>query len=453
MYKIWDKNVVFSSAEEESRPPDIVRFFTERLGITPEERQAEVLRCESKRVIVNCSRQWGKSTMAAGKALHRACIRPGCLVLAASPTERQSAEFVRKARTLAAAAGERVRGDGHNKISLLFDNGSRIVGLPGKEGTVRGFSSVSLLIVDEASRVPDNMYLALRPMLAVSGGDLWLMSTPMGKRGFFYETWEHEEDWSRFRTPVTECPRISADFLAEERRVQCDQWFRQEYLCEFVDSGVELFTRELIEAALEEGREWGMTGGPVFIGLDLGKRHDYTAIVVLERAEQRVAWMPNLVHGFHVRYLERMPLGTAYTRVVDRVKEIARDPRLAGNCKIIADATGVGAPVIDMLQKAGLGCPITAVSITAGQRAHGTDGWWNVPKHELLNGVRVLLENRDLRIANGMKETSRLVNELIHMNQTASQSEHDDLVLALALACWGGRFGEIGLKCQRLTGI
>ncbi len=457
----WDDKAVFNQATEE-RSLDIVRFFTERLGILPEARQAEVLRCEAKRVIVNCSRQWGKSTLAAGKALHRAYTKPGSLILAASPTERQSAEFVRKARALAAFAGERVRGDGDNKISLLFENGSRIVGLPGKEATVRGFSAVSLLIIDEASRVADSMYLALRPMLSTSNGDLWLMSTPMGKRGFFYDAWAHGEGWSRFQTPVTECPRVSAEFLAEEREVQGDSYFRQEYLCEFVDSGVELFGRELVEAALEDGVVWNMSGGPVFIAVDLGKRQDPTAIVVLERAEQRVAWTPNVFMGFHVRYLERMPLGTAYTRVVERIRELSRDPRVGNRCKVVVDATGVGAPVVDMLRRADLGCGVLAVSITGGERAHGKDEWWNVPKHELITGVKVLMENGDLRIARGMKESERLVRELTHMQMKARPSgvmgaegcgEHDDLVMALALGCWGAKRGEIGLMGQRLTGI
>ena len=86
--------------------------------------------------------------------------------------------------------GLRRGGTGTTRCSLLFPNGSRIVGLPGTEGTVRGFSAVSLLLIDEAARVEDAMYKALRPMLAVGGGDLWLMSTPWGKRGFFYEAWD-----------------------------------------------------------------------------------------------------------------------------------------------------------------------------------------------------------------------------------------------------------------------
>ena len=84
-----------------------------------------------------------------------------------------------------AAAEIRPRGDGDNAISLLLPNRSRIVGLPGTEATVRGFSAVSMLLIDEASRVPDEMYNALRPMLAVGNGDFWLMSTPCGQRDSF----------------------------------------------------------------------------------------------------------------------------------------------------------------------------------------------------------------------------------------------------------------------------
>ena len=114
--------------------------------------------------------------------------------------------------------GIRPKGDGDNEMSLELPNGSRIVGLPGNEATIRGFSAVSLLLVDEAARVSDDLYLAVRPMLAVSDGALWLMSTPFGKRGFFYEAWAHGgRNGSGSRAPATECPRIRREFLEEER--------------------------------------------------------------------------------------------------------------------------------------------------------------------------------------------------------------------------------------------
>ena len=232
----------------------VVEFARTRLGFEPDERQKTVLESAGSRGILNCTRQWGKSTVAAVKAIHRAHSAPGSLVLVASPSSRQSGEFLSKAAALMGRAGMPARGDGYNELSLKFPNGSRIIGLPGVEGTVRGFSAVSLLLIDEASRVEDAMYRALRPMLAVGAGDLWLMSTPNRKQGFFYEIWDHGgPEWVRVRAPATECPRISEKFLAEELAEHGEEGFRREYLCEFVESGLAVFDRELLERAMDDG--------------------------------------------------------------------------------------------------------------------------------------------------------------------------------------------------------
>lgn len=231
---------------------DPVDFARVRLGFEPDARQAGVLRSRARRGILNCTRQWGKSTVAAAKAVHRAITQPPSLVLVASPSERQSAELVLKASEMMRHAGIPPRGANHHPVSLLFPNGSRIIGLPGNEGTIRGFSAASMILIDEASRVEDAMYKALRPMLAVKRGDLWLMSTPFGRRGFFYEAWELGGDiWTRISVKATECPRIDAGFLEQERSMGTD-YFRQEYMCEFVDNGQTVFGRELVEAALDD---------------------------------------------------------------------------------------------------------------------------------------------------------------------------------------------------------
>ena len=147
--------------------PDRVRFAEEWLGFKPDAAQKKMLLSKAKRGILNCTRQWGKSTVAALMAVHRAFFYPGSLVIVASPTERQSAEFLLKARYFMQLLKIPVRGDGHHRNSLRFPNGSRIVGLPGKGNTLRGYSEVSLMIIDEAARVPDEMYKALRPSMAV----------------------------------------------------------------------------------------------------------------------------------------------------------------------------------------------------------------------------------------------------------------------------------------------
>jgi hypothetical protein len=234
---------------------DAARFASERLDFEPDAMQAALLNGHARRALLNCARQWGKSTVSAVKAVHRAHFRAGSLTLVLSPSRRQSAEFLRKASGFVRKLGFRPRGDGDNALSLLFPNGSRIVGLPGAESTVRGFSAVSLLLIDEAARVSDGLYKAVRPMLAVGGGDLWLMSTPFGKKGFFYDEWSGGRDWERVMAPVTKCPRISRDFLEEERAAMGERWFRQEYLCEFVDAEDSIFRDDVIRQALRDDLE------------------------------------------------------------------------------------------------------------------------------------------------------------------------------------------------------
>ena len=228
-------------------------FAREKLGLPPDPIQRKILKLAANRVLLNCTRQWGKSTIAAVKAVHRAYFEPGSLTVVLSPSARQSGEFLRKAAGMARRLGVRPRGDGDNEISLLFPNESRIVGLPGTECTVRGFSAVSLMLIDEAARVPEELYNAVTPMLAIGNGDLWLMSTPFGRRGFFWEAWAHGGTrWERVSVPATECPRISREFLEEERARMGERWFKQEYLCDFVDVNDGVFDRELVEAALSK---------------------------------------------------------------------------------------------------------------------------------------------------------------------------------------------------------
>jgi hypothetical protein len=136
------------------------------------------------------------------------------------------------------------------ELTLTLDNGSRIIALPSNEAGIRGYSSVSLLITDEAARVPDDLYRAVRPMLAVGRGRLLALSTPFGKRGWFHEAWQSKEDWQRVRVTADQCPRIPRDFLAEERRVLGERWYRQEYLCSFEDTVGAVFASEDIRAAL-----------------------------------------------------------------------------------------------------------------------------------------------------------------------------------------------------------
>jgi len=225
-------------------------------GLEPDAWQVDVLRSGAPRVALNCCRQAGKSTIAAVLGVHRALYVPGSLVLMLSPTLRQSSELFRKSSEVYRVAGARVPSVAESALRLELANGSRIVSLPGKEGTVRGYSGVDLLVIDEAARVAGDLYMAVRPMLAVSGGRLVTLSTPFGNRGWWFEAWrDGGTDWLRVEVPATACPRISGEFLDEERRTMGEWWFGQEYMCQFLDAQSQAFSLRDIEAAFRDDVE------------------------------------------------------------------------------------------------------------------------------------------------------------------------------------------------------
>jgi hypothetical protein len=226
--------------------------FAKSLGLTSDPWQERLLRSTSPRVLLNCCRQSGKSTTSAIIAIHRALYFPGSLVLALAPALRQSQELFAKIAGFYKDLGRPVAPHGERKLSLDLENGSRILTLPGSEKTVRGFSGVGLLIVDEAARVEDQLYYATRPMLAVSGGSLMMLSTPASKRGVFYTEWTSGEGWERYEVRADDCPRITRAFLEEERKALPPPVFRAEYECSFEALDDQPFSEAMIASAFSD---------------------------------------------------------------------------------------------------------------------------------------------------------------------------------------------------------
>lgn len=218
-------------------------------NMVPDTWQEAVLNSPARRMLLLCSRQSGKSTTCASLAVHQALYDPG-LVLLIAPAQRQSVELFRKVREVYTALPDVPRIVQESAMRMELANGSRIIALPGTEGTIRGYSGAKTVIVDEASRVDNALFAAVRPMLATTQGRFVALTTPYGKRGWFYEAWEHGDGWHRTKVTAEDCPRIDPEWLAEERRLVGDWQFRQEYLCEFVDTDEQFFASELIEAAM-----------------------------------------------------------------------------------------------------------------------------------------------------------------------------------------------------------
>ena len=226
--------------------------FMRSLGYEPDEWQGNFLNSDSKRVILNCSRQSGKSTVTAVLALHEALYKPKSLILLLSASFRQSLELYQKVIEGYLKLGNERNKDNALATELRLENGSKIVSLPSSEKTIRGYSGVDLLVCDEASRIPDDLFFAVTPMLAVSGGRLIILSTPFGQRGVFHELWVNSDEYEHFRVDAEQCARISREFLESERRLLPSRIFRQEYMCEFLQTDDAIFSYDDIMALVSD---------------------------------------------------------------------------------------------------------------------------------------------------------------------------------------------------------
>ena len=178
------------------------------------------------------------------------------------------------------------------------------------------------------------------------------------------------------------------------------------------------------------------------LGLDLGQAADRSALAILEQPDLKKP------RTYCVRHLERFEMGTPYPSVVSRLKEILKRPELEHSL-LAVDMTGVGRPVVDLLKQAALEVRIWPITITSG-KSPSCDGYsYSVPKRDLVAVLQVLLQTRRLKIAKGLPVAAELMRELSDFRSKFTESanevfgpekssQHDDLVLALALAAWSG---------------
>jgi hypothetical protein len=199
---------------------------------------------------------------------------------------------------------------------------------------------------------------------------------------------------------------------------------------------------------------------PFYVGLDLGQAQDYTALAVVQSGAQQDPETRGIEKYLHLRHLERYELGTPYPAIADKVAVLMRDERLSPNeydpsrrrifrsePQLIVDDTGVGRAVADFLRARGL--RFKAVTITGGDEVNAVGGGrYRVPKRDLVGALEVPFHTGKLKIAEGMDLWPALKKELLNFRRkinlrTAHDSyeawregDHDDLVLAAALACW-----------------
>jgi hypothetical protein len=287
---------------------DPTRILTAQ-GLTPDAWQRDFLFCQAQDVLLNCSRGAGKSRVTSALALHTALFRRRALVLLVSRSLRQATELFRYVKQGYSALERPHAAVKDNDCQLELDNGSRIVALPGREETIRSFQGVTLLILDEAARIPDELYSSVSPMTGVSGGRTVCLSTPFGQRGFFWREWHNETvAWTRFRITWQQCPRLTPAFIDNERRKFGDLWIRQEYECSFeACEGLVYPDFDECLADVPTGSALGTRVG----GIDFGFRNPFAAVWGALRDD--VLWLDQEV------YVQATPLSTLVQRLPKNV--------------------------------------------------------------------------------------------------------------------------------------
>ena len=236
---------------------DPIAFCREVLHFHPDEWQERFILSAIKpgaRVIVLASRQAGKSKTIAAILVWLAVFEPGCLLLIISASARQASETLSHALDFLKLLEPVELLDEENKKSCKLQNGSRIVSLPADARTVRGYSGPRLCVEDESGFVPDECHEALTPSLAASNGGLVLSSTPYGQRGHFFNIWtEGGSWWHRIMVTADQCPRITPEFLAQERAIKPSWRIEQEYFCSFsATTDGQIFSMEVVRAAFDQ---------------------------------------------------------------------------------------------------------------------------------------------------------------------------------------------------------
>jgi phage FluMu gp28-like protein len=394
------------------------------MGIdSPDPWQLQVAHLATRRhTLVLTARQAGKSTTAAVVALRAALMTSGTVLIAA-PTERQSTELALRVRALARLAGVPLEAEGRTYLELR--GGGRVIALPENPEGVRGYSA-HLVILDEAAYVSDDLYIAVRPMLAMTGGRILALSTPAGTRGWFWREWVSEsDDWARVRVAAYDIGRYDPAFLEAERRALGEMAFAQEYLAEFIGQGGAIDSGLIHAAVRLPGPEDPRPGRVYVAGLDLARLQDWTALAVLDVTEE----------PYRLVRLERWQ--STWEETVQRVLQVVA----AYGARVVVDSTGVGDPVYERIR-------------AGWARAHPYR-FTAQSKPPLIQELRLSLAEERLVLYPHPVLLSEL--QALQAKQTAygvtyehPPGGHDDTVMALALALWGARGAAVPPGVQRL---
>lgn len=414
---------------------DPVFFAKIFLNFQPFSYQEDFLRDQSNLIAACCGRQTGKSTLAAINALYFALQNNNARVLIVSAGLRQSMllfdkilSFIQNclpARLLCTYA---------TRTKVCFENGSEIVALPcGREGsTLRGFTA-DLLIIDEANFIPRVVIdSVLRPTtITRPNAKLIMMSTPWGTNHPFHEAFtQPEQGFSTYTWPTSMNPHVSAERLELEKKTIGEYDFDREYNANCVDDQFAYFPSNLV---LDCTEEYELNSDPApsqkyagayYVGIDLGKHHDHTAVGILQKISNA---------NIQLVYMTELPLNTEYTQVIARVRKLNEAYHFCGGN---IDQSGVGEGIYDHIKP--FTSRIQGLTLTAQT------------KERCMGDLRLAMEQHLIRLPRSNKA---LLNQITsqqckplpsgNLQFTHPSGAHDDQLWALALALQAALKGDM----------
>jgi len=397
-------------------------------------------------ITIRAGRQVGKSEVISEKAVRFALEHPDTSTMIIAASQRQSSLLFEKVR--AKLDGLDVYADKPTMTKIVLSNGSRIYCMPtGRTGHfIRGFT-IDLLIADEAAFIPETVWLAITPMIAVSRetrgmGYVVLLSTPFGKGGYFFHSFT-DDDFRSWHVSSEDCRRIPKSFLKKERERMTKAQYRQEYLGEFTDEWNQFFPTDLIKGAMTF-IEWSkkddfVVGARYYLGVDVARYGgDENAFVVVEMVKKKL----KVVKVFTT---ERVSTVDTIGRVIDLHREF-------GFKKIFVDDAGVGGGVTDMLFER-LGRRVVGLNNASRRfQNQGEEKKKGILKEDLYSNALMLLETgrlelvSDLSLLRSLKSITYQYGAL----ETGSRNikifgDYSHLAEALVRGCWCIKERGLGL--------
>jgi len=425
------------------------------LGIEPHAWQEKYLRArQGQRIAVLTARQVGKSTVAAVGIAHTAVLMPGSTSVVASPTQPQSGEVLRKARTMINKAGVALTIDNTYRIELA--NGSRVLALPGNEESIRGLTVDGWVVVDEAARVEPGMMAALEPMrIQCPSSRLALLSTAWSRTDPFWSAWANDDPtWLKIRATVDVEPGLIApEVLEEMRRQLSEDDFKQEFLGIPAGAHLSPFNFHLYERAAQTQvhRYVWDTFVPPIIAHDVGRSRDRSTAVIGGIS----LFAPDFLA---LKHFYELPQGLFGSKRAQALHEI--DRYYGHKTIIIADISNdptYAEVLYEFFGERVIGVQITrhgdGLEVERRQIKNGHIWVYTVGRTYLFDHLHRDFDHDSVRILPG-SDSMRAYEQLMSLDVDVRDSgriyrcppgQHDDLAISCTMVSWAARHPHIEL--------